>query len=135
MFGEQHASLVDQTLIKGERPGRRLQRCDLLLQRLQIGEVHRIVAEVEVRRQRLLFRREIGEHAEHLAGIAADRVDVEAVGNAAVPLRPVLPRRVPQEGIADRRIRDLDVGIDAEILAGDAVEDHAEGIQPSWSPW
>ena len=102
--------LSTRSLIKGERPGRRLQRCDLLLERLQIGEVHRVVAEIEVRRQQLLSRSEIGEHAEHLAGVAADRVDVEPVGNAAVPLRPVLPRRVPQEGIADRRVRDLDVG-------------------------
>ena len=41
---------------------------------------------------------EIREYAEHLAGIAAERLDIEAVVHAAVPLRAILLASVPEKG-------------------------------------
>ncbi len=41
------------------------------------------------------MRGEIGEHPEDLAGIASERLDVESVLNAAVPLGAILARGVP----------------------------------------
>src|SRR5262249_25122973 len=91
MLREQHASLVDKLLIDIERPRRRPERGDLFLQELQTGELDGVAAKIDRAQNRSPAWTKVGEHAEHLAGISSDRVDIETVGNAAIPLRPVLP--------------------------------------------
>src|SRR4029077_3775273 len=81
------------------------------------------------------MRGEIGEDSDHLAGIAPERLAVASVLNPAVPLRAILPGRVPQKRIANRRIGDLVIVANSEVARGDAVEDHPERVKPARSPW
>src|SRR5262245_23165615 len=81
------------------------------------------------------LRLEVGERSEHLAGIARERLNEEAVGEAGIPLRAILPRRVPQERIADRRVGDLEIARDTEVAAGHAIDDHSKRIDPPRPPW
>src|SRR5258706_7356 len=129
------AARLTQQVVLGpvEWPWRRFQDGDFFFELLQAGKLHRVLAEVEPR-QGTFLPTEIGEHAEHLAGVSSERVDKQTVGNEAIPLRLVLPRRVPQEGIADRRVRDLEIGIDTEIPRRDAIEDHAECVEAPGPP-
>ena len=52
----------------------------------------------------------------------------------AEPLHDVVPRRVPQEGITDRRVEHAVVGGDLQIDGGDSIENRAEGVGARASP-
>src|SRR5262245_16612432 len=143
VFLEQRFALLCESLVEAEdrfRPWWRAQLDDLLFQTLQGDEIRRRVAVPNGRRSRRgvgtdPLRLEVGERPEHLAGIARERLNEEAVGEARIPLRAILPRRVPQERIADRRIGDLEIARDAEVAAGHAIDDHSKRIDPPWPPW
>src|ERR1043166_4622663 len=91
---EQRLALRDQRIIDRPdvaRPGWRLELCDVLLELVQAGEIRRVVAEVDQQiERRLAIRFEIGEHAEHLTGVARERLDEEPIRHAAIPLRAIL---------------------------------------------
>src|SRR5215211_1968941 len=142
MRREERFAAFSALIVDGEdvaRPRRRLQHCDFFFQSLQPRELRRIVAIRDQRGTRWDMsddlRLEIGKHAVDLAGVAAERLDEESIAYPAVPLRAILPRCVPQERIADRRVGDLEVAGDAEVTRGNAIEDHPERIEPSRSPW
>ena len=81
-----------------------------------------------------LCRLKVGKDAEHLTGVARERLDIESVVYATVPLRAILPGCVPQERVADRRIGDLEITGHTEIARGDPIEDHAKCIEPPRAP-
>src|SRR5262245_1621151 len=142
MRREKRLAAFGALVVDGEdvaRPGRRLQRGDLFFQRLQPRELRRVVAIRDHRGPRWDasddLRLEIGEDAVDLAGVAAERMDEESIGHTAVPLRTILPRCIPQERIAHRRVGSFEVALDAEVARGHAIEDHPERIEPSRTPW
>src|SRR5512136_305706 len=80
------------------------------------------------------------EHAINLADIAREAEYVVAVAREAGPLRRILLRRLPDEGIAHWRIGRRDIAFDdprrrlADVETGDAVEDHRHGVRAADAP-
>src|SRR5467141_215171 len=114
------------------RPFWRFERHDFFFKCLQTRKVCGILAVVDT--EETLFRFEVGEDPVDLPGIAPEPLNIEPVWHAAIPLRVILLWRIPQKGVADRCVGDFEVRIKAEIAAGDAIEDHAEGIEPPRPP-
>ena len=115
------------------RPDRRQQLGDLLFQLHEVLDVGAGAVAVDRRADRLEL--DVGEHADHLAHVAAERAEIEGRAERRarrdpVPLHLVLLMDVPQERIAHRRI-----GRVARLVARlgaqqHLVEDMAEGIEP-----
>src|SRR6266436_8863149 len=78
---------------------------------VQATEVRRVLVQVVDAEQMppILLRAIDGKHPVYLAQIAGQTENVVAVIGKTRPLRLVLNRRVPQEGVADRGVRALDV--------------------------
>src|SRR5262249_42737146 len=93
----------------GARPFWWLKRHDFFFKCLQTREVRGTLAVVDT--DEALFRLEVGEDPVDLPGIASQPLNVEAVWHAAIPLRVILLRRIPQKGVADRCVGDLEVRI------------------------
>src|ERR1700675_3761535 len=140
---EQRLAFFHKLVVQTENlgwPRRRLQLDDLLLECLQAGEIYRIVVVEDRRRDHAKTRQcghrlEVGKYAENLAGIAPQAVDQKPVLHGTVPLGTVLARGIPQERIADGSVGDLKIAGEVEVVPGDAIEDHAEGVEPTGPPW
>jgi len=113
-------------------PGRRREGAQLVLDPQEVDPVRRGLE--PQRRQDRLTDVGTGEDAQDLADVSAEALDGEPVRGRAVPLHPVVPRRIPQERVADGRVGRGDVVRVAQIDAGRPVEDHAEGVQAGRPP-
>src|SRR5688500_17912092 len=105
-----------------------------MLDMLEVLPLYRIAGE-EIDMVALAARAEDPEHAVDLAEIAGQREEIVAIPGKARPLRPVLLRRVPQEGIADRRVGHGDILGDeegrrrADVHSDQPVADHADRVE------
>ena len=68
------------------------------------------------------------EHAEHLADIPRQSTGA-GIDDSAVPLDAIMLRRIPDEGIADRRICRPGVLGHIQTGGGDLVQDGADRIE------
>ena len=88
----------------------------------------------------VLLREEFAEDAIDLSDVSGHGQNAVAIVGEARPLRMILPRRVPKERRAHRRVRLPHISQNdmrragADIEAGDAVEDHADGVDASGAP-
>src|SRR5262245_20520111 len=83
---------------------------------------------------------EYRKHAKDLTKIASEAHDIVSIVSKAGPLRLVLLRGVPKEGIANWCLRFLDVCLDhvarprPNIEPGHTIKDHCNRIQTSRPP-
>ena len=88
----------------------------------------------------VFFGVEMGEHTHDFTQVPEQSQNIVAVVGKAGPLGFVLYRRIPEEGIAHRRIGSMDIFRDdmvrrrADIQPSYTVEDHPDRIEPRGSP-
>src|SRR5829696_757037 len=76
----------------------------------------------------------MGKHTEHLPNVAGEPLDSFFIRGRTVPLYEVVPRRVPEERVADRGVRRLIVLGDIQVDRGSPIENLSECVKACRPP-